>query len=519
MKCNATFFASQPNSHGLDVGLLLPLVGSSCLAFLMLFHSWSSRESRRTPGKRKDRNRDTLYIDTQCLGADSGCDASKFRVKSSKLDGAISRPILTLAEVMRSRSWTEKAEALREARRRDREKRNSLSLLKRTLSPPASPMRRTSISQNNSRENSPLLGTRRKTDVEIEESSPLLAARRKSVQLSILPLNGPSQEMCGALAQEVIEAQKPVMQPAISAGGDACGLLRRTCEDVCMDDVPWSRSEYPSSVATTASQISPTTSPSALDLDGIEEHEKVSVVFLDVMDYTFKSHELSAELSQEWLGSLHTAIEDSLLNHNVRRVETRSNCLICMAGTNITPDDTPETQMTRVVGFAREVNQALDSLEFAKLRFGVATGPVALSWMSSGPHAYPVVCAFGDVVNTAARMEATSVQGVLHMTIESATQLCAEKHMELPASIDVDRVKSKGWMETAWFACASNEFVARPVDPQKTLDMAAASTRSSPLRKRKEGERGRQMGQWGSFTGLDVHMPACFSTNDLNTRA
>eukprot|EP00961_Rhodomonas_salina_P266682 3603921-Rhodomonas_salina.2 len=70
------------------------------------------------------------------------------------------------------------------------------------------------------------------------------------------------------------------------------------------------------------------------------------------MDYTFKSHELSAELSQvrstsasrysdnamslakllsdelvrqEWLGSLHTAIEDSLLNHNVRRVETRSN--------------------------------------------------------------------------------------------------------------------------------------------------------------------------------------------------
>ncbi len=48
-----------------------------------------------------------------------------------------------------------------------------------------------------------------------------------------------------------------------------------------------------------------------------------------------------------------------------------------------------------------QVTLVLESCQYARLRFGVATGPVALSWMS-GQHAtlVPFVAAFGDVVNT-----------------------------------------------------------------------------------------------------------------------
>jgi len=206
-----------------------------------------------------------------------------------------------------------------------------------------------------------------------------------------------------------------------------------------------------------------------VELPEPEHHFVATCLFFDIVNFSKQCAERSSDQVRDWMLSVHTAVEELTVKHSIRVVECRGDCYICISGTNFTEEDVWETQMMRMVAFGCDVrNQLLAGDVTTRVRIGVAVGPLTIGYIGGNEAGGTNLVAYGDTINTAARMEQNGKEGMVLMTKSAAHRLCLEaldkdssyNQSEIP--VNVTYIKSKGLFPTVWFDCNTRNFTKAP---------------------------------------------------------
>lgn len=181
-----------------------------------------------------------------------------------------------------------------------------------------------------------------------------------------------------------------------------------------------------------------------------ENHPHVGIMFVK-----WKCHEGGSRLTK-----VHVEIERLLAKHCIRRIQSWGDCYLVAAGTSFVEGDDRSSMLARLAAFAVEAYGSLRREEtVTSMTYGAHAGPVSIVFVPSASGA-PSMTVFGDTVNTAARMEQSSDDGLLHVTALAARELHLQTDSRQELLFDVMDIKSKGTMGTAWFDCASARFTS-----------------------------------------------------------
>ncbi|EDQ91774.1 uncharacterized protein MONBRDRAFT_31218 [Monosiga brevicollis MX1] len=209
----------------------------------------------------------------------------------------------------------------------------------------------------------------------------------------------------------------------------------------------------------------------------IEEMENVSVFFTDICGFTTISSKLSAAQVSDMLDRFFSRLDILIKDLDLYKVDVIGDCVIVAGNLYRHQED----HVSRLCRFALG---ALKAAEETPILVGSNYGPVRIR---CGIHVGPVVCnvigkispkytLLGDTMNTASRMESSSLPGYAQLTSEAATMLTEQdaviaSRLALRGAIPV---KGKGELITYW--------LLRPKQEAPMTDQLAEGlpTRSDP---------------------------------------
>ena len=172
-----------------------------------------------------------------------------------------------------------------------------------------------------------------------------------------------------------------------------------------------------------------------------ERHADVSVLFCDIVGFTRLSERLDAERLVDVLNEVFSTFDDLADRHGVEKIKTIGDAYMVAAGL---PD--PRADHADVLA-----DMALDMLATVQalggrfgeplgVRIGIHSGPVVAGVIGRRKFAYDL---WGDVVNTASRMESHAVPGCIQVTEATAARLGPRFRVSPRGAIDI---KGKGVM-------------------------------------------------------------------------
>ena len=177
---------------------------------------------------------------------------------------------------------------------------------------------------------------------------------------------------------------------------------------------------------------------------------EVTVLFADIVDFTKFSEGLSAEDLVDVLNDIFTRFDSIADARGLEKIKTIGDSYMAAAGLPVPVADHTE----------RAAHMALDMLEVMdrynevnsrklRVRIGISTGAAVAGVIGKRKFLYDL---WGDVVNTASRMESHGVSGRIQVTDNTRQRLGESFSFEERGSIEV---KGKGEMHT-WFLNSRN---------------------------------------------------------------
>jgi class 3 adenylate cyclase len=144
-----------------------------------------------------------------------------------------------------------------------------------------------------------------------------------------------------------------------------------------------------------------------------DRYEHVAVLFADIVDFTPSSAGMDPTEVIEGLNRIFTAFDRLAADLGLEKVKTIGDAYMVVAGAPLPSTDAVE----RVARMGQAVLVAAEELAFGnrplRIRVGVDAGPVVAGVIGEAKFAWDL---YGDVVNTAARMESQGVPGRIQMT-------------------------------------------------------------------------------------------------------
>ena len=185
----------------------------------------------------------------------------------------------------------------------------------------------------------------------------------------------------------------------------------------------------------------------------------VSVFFSDIVGFTSISSTMDAARVSSLLTRLFAKLDALAQLHGVQKVDVIGDAYL--AATNILEDQAAD-HAARLARFALDAVTAaaatrLDDADPAspavQIRVGIHSGPVSATVVGAQGFKYTI---FGDTVNTASRMESTSLPGRVQCSAEAAA-LIARQDPQVPLAAREGGVqaKGKGRMHTCWVGQAA----------------------------------------------------------------
>ncbi|XP_057364674.1 soluble guanylate cyclase 89Da-like [Daphnia carinata] len=181
-------------------------------------------------------------------------------------------------------------------------------------------------------------------------------------------------------------------------------------------------------------------------VDTCEAFECVTISFVEMtnMDDLMTKSALEAV---SCMNAVFSALDNVIDQHNVYKVETIGNVYMVVGGAP-TKNETHIKDVCMVaLGFCDVMEElSVNNDTRVRIRIGVHSGPAVAGVLG---RKMPRYCFFGDTVNTAARMQSTSLPGKIQISRVAYNLLqCFDGFISEPRGIVM--VKGKGEMETHW---------------------------------------------------------------------
>lgn len=175
-----------------------------------------------------------------------------------------------------------------------------------------------------------------------------------------------------------------------------------------------------------------------------ERHERVSVLFADLVGFTEHARDTAPEDLVALLDRIFTAFDERADLEGVEKIKTIGDAYMVVAGA-------PQAQLGHVQAVARlalAMRQAIAVIAaetgetWLQVRIGIDTGPVVAGVIGRRKFSYDL---WGDTVNTASRMQSLALPGQIQLTARAADVLREGFEVRPRGTVEV---KGKGPMET-----------------------------------------------------------------------
>jgi adenylate cyclase len=181
-----------------------------------------------------------------------------------------------------------------------------------------------------------------------------------------------------------------------------------------------------------------------------DNYAEVTVLFADIVEFTKFSEGVSAEVLVEVLNDIFTRFDNIADNRGLEKIKTIGDAYMAAAGLPVPVAD----HAIRAAHMALDMIETMEhfneqSRHKLKVRIGINTGAVVAGVIGKRKFLYDL---WGDVVNTAGRMESHGVAGRIQITDSTRQRLSELFMLEKRGVIDV---KGKGEMHT-WFLNGRN---------------------------------------------------------------
>lgn len=135
-------------------------------------------------------------------------------------------------------------------------------------------------------------------------------------------------------------------------------------------------------------------------------YQHVTVCFSDIVGFTEQSAQLEPKILIEELNNIFTAFDNIIENHHCERIKTIGDSYMAVCGL---PEENPD-HAVQIIRASVEMVQYLEKKNLEsqiewRMRVGIHSGPVIAGVVGIKKYIYDV---FGDTINTASRMEASS---------------------------------------------------------------------------------------------------------------
>ena len=178
---------------------------------------------------------------------------------------------------------------------------------------------------------------------------------------------------------------------------------------------------------------------------------EVTVLFVDLVDFTRSSDRSTPERVVQVLDDLFTAFDRLAERHGLEKIKTIGDAYMAVGGLPEPRPDHAEAVAEMALALREETARHLDpSGQPLALRIGIDTGPVVAGVIGTTKFSYDL---WGDTVNTASRMESQGVAGCIQVTERTYRRLRDGYRFERRGPI---QVKGKGELVT-WFLLGRSE--------------------------------------------------------------
>jgi len=176
-----------------------------------------------------------------------------------------------------------------------------------------------------------------------------------------------------------------------------------------------------------------------------ESFDEVTVLFADIVNFTTLSANISAADLVGMLNRIFMVFDDLCERHGLEKIKTIGDSYMAVGGL---PNPRPD-HAEAIANMALEMQQEISYLKTYEghgigVRIGINTGSVIAGVIGKKKFTYDL---WGDVVNTASRMESHGSSGKIQVTAATYERL---KHAYAFESRGAIEVKGKGSMQTYW---------------------------------------------------------------------
>ncbi|KAG8568413.1 hypothetical protein GDO81_013988 [Engystomops pustulosus] len=181
-----------------------------------------------------------------------------------------------------------------------------------------------------------------------------------------------------------------------------------------------------------------------------ESYDQVTIFFSDIVGFTSISASCTPLQVVKMLNNLYICFDSRIESYNVYKVETIGDAYMVVSGlperSNGKHADEIAKMSLDLVAAVRQVIIPHMPSERLQLRVGIHTGPCVAGVVG---YKMPRYCLFGDTVNTASRMESTSLPQKIHISSATYQVLLIDNAYEIEPRGEIE-VKGKGKMKTYW---------------------------------------------------------------------
>ena len=178
----------------------------------------------------------------------------------------------------------------------------------------------------------------------------------------------------------------------------------------------------------------------------IADHfESATVLFSDIVGFTALSEKVTPTELVDRLNRIFCAFDDLAEKHGLEKIKTIGDAYMVAGGFPEKKDGHANDVSAMALDMLAAIERCnRDYQQPVDIRIGIHTGPAVAGVIGIKKFAYDV---WGDTVNTASRLESTSLPGRVQISDQAAKLLNGEFEIEARGMIEL---KGKGAMQTYW---------------------------------------------------------------------